>query len=167
MSATEIMYSEKQRFRSPWLWGILLPIAGVFSYGMVRQLFYQVPFMIKMPEVTLFLITAVLILLVAVFYFLEMETLIKEEGIYLRLSVFKGSEYKFVPFSDVVSYKAVTYKPIEKGGRGICDTDDCLAFTVRGKNGIEFTLLSGKKLLVGTADPEDFMRSLNKMRILH
>lgn len=166
MSATETMYSEKQRFRSPWLWGILLPTAGIFAYGMVRQLFYQIPFVITMPEISLFLITAILILLVAVFYFLEMETLVKEEGIYLRLGVFRG-DYKFVPFSDVVSYKAVTYNPIEKGGRGVCDTADCLSFTVNGKNAIEFTLLSGKKLLVGTADPEDFIRSLNKMRIFH
>jgi len=166
MSASEIIYREKQRLRSPWLWGILLPTTGIFLYGTIGQLFYQIPFLIPISEITLILISTVFCLLVAVFYFLEMETLVKEEGIYLRLGVTKGA-FKFIPFSDVLGYKSVRYNSLDYGGRGICHKENCLAFTIRGKDGIEFTLLNDKKLLVGTTDPEDFISSLNKMRILY
>ena len=166
MSASEIIYKEKQRLRSPWLWGILLPTTGVFLYGTIGQVFYQIPFLIPISEITLMLISTVFCLLVAFFYFLEMETLVKEDGIYLRLGVTKGA-YKFVTFSDVVDYRSVKYNSLDYGGRGICNKGHCLAFTIRGKDGLEFTLIKGKKLLVGTTDTEDFISSLNKMRILH
>ena len=166
MNTTEIIFNEKQRFRSPWLWGVLLPVTGIFIYGVIRKVIHGIDFIINMPDVTLFLSSAVLLALVIVFYYLEMETQVKEEGIYLRLGMLKG-EFKFIPFSEVTSYKVVKYSPFEKGGRGVCNTEKCLSFTVSGNTGIEFTLLHGKTLLVGTDDAEDFVRSLNKMRIFN
>lgn len=166
MNTTEIIFAEKQRFRSPWLWGLLLPITSIFLYGVVRKVFYDIDFIINMPGITLYLSSAVLLALVIVFYYLEMETQVKEDGIYLRLGLLKG-EFKYVPFSEVTSYKVVKYNVWEKGGRGVCHTENTLAFTVSGNTAMEFTLLHGKTLLVGTTDAEDFFRSLNKMRIFN
>ncbi|MBX2843477.1 MAG: hypothetical protein KTR26_17025 [Flammeovirgaceae bacterium] len=162
---SEIIYIENQRFRSEWLWGVLLPTTSIFVYGAIRQVISGIPFdLVQMDDYLLVLTSVFLLGLVFLFYKMELETVIKEDGIYLNFWLIQ-SDVKFIPFSEICTYKAITYNPMENGGRGITKSKNGQTFSISGVKGIALHLLDGSNVIIGTQDPEDFIRSLNKLRI--
>ncbi len=81
---------------------------------------------------------------------------------------------RFVPFhlkpkvylwADIESLELRKYKPLrEFGGWGIKGTKNNKAFNVSGDIGLQITFKSGKKLLIGTAEPQKLELALLEIR---
>ncbi len=66
-------------------------------------------------------------------------------------------------FTNIAEIEKRTYKPIgEFGGWGIrgLSSSRTIAYNVKGKQGVELTLTDGRKVLLGTQQPEELSQAL-------
>jgi hypothetical protein len=157
-------FVEKQRFTQPWLWALILALAALVSYGGFRQLVEGVPWGSKPASdavlVAIWLLAA--IALPALFAFGHLRTEVRKDGIRVR----------FVPFhlrprtwawETIRRVEAREYSPLrEFGGWGIRVGFRGWAYNVKGNHGIEVTFRAGHRVLIGTQDPDGFMRAVEE-----
>ncbi len=87
-----ILFSEKQKFKQWWLWVILLIVNGVILIGIFKQLITDQPFGDKPMSNLGLLLTAIPMLLITLLILnIRLNTLIKEDGIYVRFFPFHWS----------------------------------------------------------------------------
>ena len=87
-----ILFSEKQKFKQWWLWVILLIVNGVILIGIFKQLITDQPFGDKLMSNLGLLLTAIPLLLITLLILnIRLDTLIKEDGIYVRFFPFHWS----------------------------------------------------------------------------
>ena len=87
-----ILFSEKQKFKQWWLWVILLIVNGVILIGIFKQLITDQPFGDKPMSNLGLLFTAIPLLLITLLILnIRLNTLIKEDGIYVRFFPFHWS----------------------------------------------------------------------------
>ena len=87
-----ILFSEKQKFKQWWLWVILLIVNGVILIGIFKQLITDQPFGDKLMSNLGLLLTAIPLLLITLLILnIRLNTLIKEDGIYVRFFPFHWS----------------------------------------------------------------------------
>ena len=87
-----ILFSEKQKFKQWWLWVILLIVNGVILIGIFKQLITDQPFGDKLMSNLGLLLTAIPMLLITLLILnIRLNTLIKEDGIYVRFFPFHWS----------------------------------------------------------------------------
>jgi len=70
---------------------------------------------------------------------------------------------RIISFSDITEVEQRTYKPIrEFGGWGIrgLSSSRTIAYNVKGNQGVELTLTDGRKVLLGTQQPEALFQAL-------
>lgn len=135
---------EVQRFDQKWLWFVLIlsAIAGILC-----SIFIERGFLIGV-----FVIFPVILLLIL----MRIVTVINHEGVSIRYFPIYISEKK-IKWDDIDNIYVRTYKPIvEFGGWGIrISKMNGMAFTTKGKYGIQIVFKNGKKLLVGTQKPHE------------
>ncbi len=149
------IFREVQQFRQKWLWVIPASPWGILIY----QLVSGIPLgdrPASNPEL------AVLgTVLFCLFYFSRLTTWVKNDGVYFRFFPLHFSEQAIL-FSDVAKYEIRIYSPIrDYGGWGIRWGPKGKAYNVSGNRGIQFELKNGKKILIGTQRPEEFLRALD------
>lgn len=87
-----ILFSEKQKFKQWWLWAILLIVNGIILIGIFKQLITDQPFGDKPMSNLGLLLTAIPMLLITLLILnIRLNTLIKEDGIYVRFFPFHWS----------------------------------------------------------------------------
>lgn len=69
---------------------------------------------------------------------------------------------RLVPLSEISFYEARQYKPLQEyGGWGIRGwSSKNVAYTVKGDRGVEITLFDGRKVMIGSQDPESLVRAI-------
>jgi hypothetical protein len=166
-SKNEILFNEEQRFGQWWLWLILLAINGFslskFFLKITGQSFDH---QINGTELLIFMIVNLLLLFL--FLNLRLETIIKEDGIYVRFFPFHLS---FIHFKwERISESFVReYNPIlEYGGWGMRFGffGKGKAYNVSGNKGIQLVFTNGRKLLIGTKRPEEVNGVLERLGYL-
>ena len=84
------IYHEIQQFRQVWIWVVVFALAGLVWYVTVQQLLLHRPFgdrpMSDIPMVINWLIFG--IGLPALFFFSQLSTEVRDDGIYIRFSPF-------------------------------------------------------------------------------
>lgn len=166
-----MIFRESQRFRQWWLWLILLPSTLVtlvpMGYGLYSQLVLKKPFG-NHPTgdtaliITTALVTALMLFLLWLFYILELQTCITEEGIRYRFFPFRW-KYKMIKRSEITDLEVIKYNPIgDYGGWGIRYGSKGKALNVSGNMGLMIRLTSGKNLLLGTNKPEELREAVKK-----
>lgn len=162
----KILFTERQRFRQWWLWLILLGINGLFLFGIFKQVIGGQKFGDKpMSDVGLLIGTGFAFLLTLLFFNFRLDTLIKNDGIYVRFFPFH-LKFKYYPWdiltkSCVRSYSAIT----EYGGWGLRLGlfGNGTAFNVSGNKGLQLEMKSNAKLLIGTNKADELTAVLNKI----
>jgi hypothetical protein len=136
---------------------MVVTTVGVFGYGMLQQLVLGRPWGDRpMSDLALMLVGSASILLVSgIAYLLYTARLITEarpDALYLR---FFPLSQRRIPWSDVASCQARTYRPIrEYGGWGIRFGRGGMAYNVSGDRGVQLELRRSKALLVGSQRAE-------------
>ncbi|HEX5625625.1 MAG TPA: DUF6141 family protein, partial [Saprospiraceae bacterium] len=96
----------------------------------------------------------------------RLETHIKEDGLYVRLFPFHLSVLKF-KWADLRRCYIRQYNPIlEYGGWGLRWGlfGKGKAYNIAGNMGLQLELANGKKILIGTQNPEELRRTLEKLQ---
>ena len=92
---------------------------------------------------------------------MKLITKIKINGIQITFTPFTDF---IIPFNEIKKYKIREYRPkLEYGGWGIRFNTSGKAYTVSGKTGLQIEISNGKRILIGTQNPEKLLQSLNKM----
>lgn len=162
----EILFRETQKFRQWWLWLILMGINGLFLFGVFMQVIGGQKFGDKpMSDSQLITATFFTIILTLLFTSIRLETIIKNDGIYVRFFPlhlkFKHYSWERLTKSYIRQYSAIS----EYGGWGlrIGIFGKGNAYNVSGDDGLQLEFTDKKKLLIGTKKPDDLTQILQKI----
>jgi hypothetical protein len=154
-----LFFEEKQMLRSNSI--VLLGIPGmvvVFILGLINLNNG------KGEWTGLFIISVMIVLFILLLMLSSLYVRIEKHGIIVRFFPFHIKPKVYL-WADIESLEVRKYKPLrEFGGWGIKGTKNNRAFNVSGDMGLQITFKSGKKLLVGTAQPQKLEISLLEIR---
>jgi hypothetical protein len=104
------------------------------------------------------------IAIAALFLLLKLQTEVRTDGIYVRFFPFHVHFKRFAA-EDLSEYYARQYKPIrEYGGWGIrYSLRNGKAYNVRGNKGVQLVFSTGKKLLIGSQNPEQLEAAIHSI----
>ena len=160
-------YTEVQKFRQPWLIVLLFIFTVLAVWGIIQQLIFGRPFgNDPVPDWVLALISFMLLVALAAFFFMRLETRVDEQGILLRFVPFHFTPKK-LSWENIQKIYVRRYRPIgEYGGWGIRRKlfSRSIAYNVSGKYGIQIEMKNGRKILIGTQNPDDVNQALDKLR---
>jgi Family of unknown function (DUF6141) len=161
-----IIYREVQKFRQWWIMMILLLSLGIWLWGIVQQLVYKIPFgNHPITDLGLILIGIIVLIPVLVFLWIKMITEIRTDGLYYKMYPLMG--FKKIAASEIKDWEVKEYSPLKEfGGWGIrfsAKKGGGKAINVKGKHGLQLELNSGKKILIGSQDPEKIKAAMQKL----
>ena len=85
---------------------------------------------------------------------------VRADALYIRFFPFHFTFERY-PYERIKKFKVVTYHPIkEYGGWGIRYGKHGKAYNIRGNRGVKIEFIDGKRLLIGSQKPEEFVSSL-------
>lgn len=147
------LFQETQRFRQPWVWGIvLLPMAivlGILLYQLITgepvgdnpapdRLLLLILFLIPVPVVVGFFVA-------------RLVTRIDREGLHYGWNLF-GNRLNTIPWSDIHALALIRYKFV---GYGVHYARKYgTVYNVSGNVGLYVETKRGRKLTVGTTEPD-------------
>ena len=151
-----IHFTETQRFKQWWLWMILIPLNGLFLFGVYQQVIAGKAWGNNpLSNGALLTVAAFLLLLTLFLARIRLLTRITAEGVYVRFAPFQRHD-TFYPFSQLQSCYLRRYSPLrEFGGWGIRTsfTERGNAYNIAGREGLQLHTTAGKKILIGTQKP--------------
>jgi ABC-type multidrug transport system fused ATPase/permease subunit len=155
-----MLYKEVQRFTQWWLWLILLSIATIPFVGIYQQIILDQPFGDQpMSDGGLVTFAILTLLLLLFFAFIRLTTTITAKEIQINFSPFvnKSIKWEAIEKVEVLDYGFV-------GGWGIrLFTSYGTVYNIRGRKGLAITLKNGKKILVGTQQPQALSNAVHKI----
>lgn len=161
MKDRKVLFREVQRFRQ---WYLIIPIVGIslfIWYAWYQQIIQGIPFGDKpASDAGMWVLWAIMgILFPLLFLSLRLVTEVRKENITLFLWPFYK---KTVPYKDIKSAEACTYRPImEYGGFGIRWVPfKGMAFNVSGNKGVRLHLKDGKEIMIGTRKPDELAAAI-------
>lgn len=98
------------------------------------------------------------------FFSIKFVTEVKYDALYVRYYPLQFHSHK-ISYGEIKHYEIRTYSALkEYGGYGIRQGTKGKAYNVYGKLGIQFEFHDGKRLLIGTQKPQEFMQALHSVR---
>jgi len=161
---TKVLFTEVQKQNQKWIWFLLIVITLVTFWGIVQQIFFNIPFgNHPIPNWGLLVMTGVPILILVMLFSTRLFTKITNSGISYQFKPFHKNS-KIIEWREVNSCYVRIYAPIkEYGGWGVrtaFNGKNGKAFNVSGNIGIQLELKNGKKILIGTQKPKDVEKIL-------
>ncbi|MCZ2223975.1 MAG: hypothetical protein LC122_10125 [Chitinophagales bacterium] len=167
--SNEILFKEIQKFRQWWLWIIILIVDGIFLLGFFIQVILGKQFGDKpMTNQGLIIAVGLLLLINIIFANVNLETFIKNDGIYFRFFPFH-LKFKHYAWNELSKIYIRQYEPLkEYGGWGIrfSLSGKGKAFNVYGNIGLQLEFNNKKKVLIGTNKPNELTKALEKLNQL-
>lgn len=163
-TSNEILFSERQKFKQWWLFLGLFAINGLFLFGIYKQVFSGQQFGNKPMSDTGLLVTASLtVLLTSLFLNSRLDTIIKNDGIYVRFFPFH-IRYKHYSWNNLRKVYIRKYSAFrEYGGWGLRFGKKGKAFNVSGDKGLQLEFSNSKELLIGTNKADELKTTLEKI----
>jgi hypothetical protein len=154
LPAGPVLFEERQRFVNRTLAFALLGLlvlATVFAWRDLRS------HLAVGRQLTMFLPAA----LVAVLLLLELHVTVADAGVRIRMLPFAN---RTIDPAQIARWEARTYRPIrEYGGWGVRFGPRGRAYNVSGDRGVELTLASGKRVLIGSQRPEELAAAIGRI----
>ena len=145
-----VVFREVQRFRQAWVWVLLLLVLLALIVPVIGG--------ISGPLVSLVMVLAGSGL-IWLFFVMRLVTEVRADGIYLGFFPFSSQK---ILYATIVGHRVREYRPIrEYGGWGVRFNRSGRAYTVSGNLGVQLELSNGKGLLIGTQDPDEFLRAIS------
>ena len=161
---SKIYFREEQRFNQWWIWLIIALCSGIWIWLFVQQIIIGKPFGNNpMSDTGVFLTLIMPVMVILLFRFLKLETVIDDEGVKCRFKPFQRKFKTFLP-QDIEKFEVKKYNPIlEYGGWGIRYGRKGTAFNVRGNMGLYLELKNYKTFLIGTQTPDSLRYAVEKL----
>jgi len=162
-----IYFQETQKMRQIWIWVLLFATFGLWMWAFVQQVVLGQPFGNRPASDTgLVLIGLVVFVPLILITRIKLITEVRQDGIYYRMTFFMP-RFKHILPSQIKSFEVRPYKPVsEYGGWGYrtaFNKKKGSALSMSGKTGLQIELTNGKKLLLGTQKPEEFITAVKKI----
>ena len=140
-------FREVQRFRQPWIWGLLGGIAllmlvlGPILWGGL----------------------AIVVGVAGLIYSLRLHTEVRIDGIYFKMWPIHRS-FRHISWSEIEHYESKQYSPLrEFGGWGIRWVPGKIAYNVSGSQGIWIERKNGRSILIGSQRTEEFVKAVSEV----
>jgi len=160
-----LLYSETQRSRQIWLWVLMIGILALFFWVFIQQIILGRPWGDDpMPDVLLIFILVIPVAVNLLFFFSKLETRLDETGIHYRYFPFH-LKMKTVKWEDLERVYVRKYQPIlEYGGWGlrVGMFRKGSAINVSGNMGLQLVFKGGRKMLIGTNNPDELRAAARK-----
>ncbi len=166
MESKDVLFREVQRFRQFWLWALVVFLTGVSWVAFIQQILLNIPFGTRpAPDIVL---VGMWVLFGVVFpitaFSAGLITEVRENGIYIRYIPFHR-QFRTMPFDAIQTYEARMYRPFrEYGGWGIRYGSGGKAYNVSGNRGVQLVLLSGRRILIGSQNPDALINAMDKAK---
>jgi len=171
----ELIYYERQRFNQWWVVPLMLIINGIFIYGCVTQIGMDKPWGNEpLSNMMLVVVTVLFVLLTVIPFFICVDTVINEEGVWVRIFPLR-LRYKCIPWDQISDFlvrrkimigdkRGIGYKLVKKrvGGLGLQFVRR-KTYNLSGNFLLELTLTNRKEITIGTQQPEELMEFLAKL----
>lgn len=157
----DVFFHEEQRFRQVWLWAVVT--SSVLALTVVTALILLDP--ATGPALKAFQLVFWVVFacgLPFLFQAMKLQTEVRRDGIHYRFFPIHLS-FRTVRFESLDKYYARTYRPImEYGGWGVRKGwKGGWAYNVSGNLGVQLELTDGKKILLGSRRPEEFVKAID------
>jgi hypothetical protein len=166
VDSKDVFYREIQRFRQLWIWVVVIFLMGLSWFSFIQQIISKVPFGTR-PAPDLVVIGMWIVFgwaFPVMFYTAGLTTEVRGDGIYIRFIPFHR-QFRTMPFDAIQTYEARTYRPLkEYGGWGIRYGAAGKAYNVSGNRGVQLILLSGRKILLGSQNPEELVLAIDSIK---
>ncbi len=148
----EKTFKEVQRFRQWWLWLILIGLAAVAITGVYKQLIIGEPLGDNpMPDAGLVAFAVFIFIVVFLFGFVRQITTANEK----EVRVFMFPFYHILHQWDEVESAEAVHFPASIGWGIRSHADYGIVYNISEKTGVFLKLKNGKKLCIGTRNPEE------------
>ncbi len=159
----KILFSEQQKFKQWWLWIILPVLNFIFILGIYKQIILKEQFGDNpMSNSGLVIGLVLMISLTILFGNFKLQTIIKNDGIYVRFFPFQIAYRKYT-WDKLINIYVREYNPItEYRGWGLKYGifGNGKALNVSGNKGLQLVNLNKSALLIGTNKPEEIKEIL-------
>jgi hypothetical protein len=117
-----------------------------------------------LPIVIIAIILIILMLIFIMFWLARLQTIVRRDGLYVRFFPIHINFKRFA-FEDFSEYYAREYSPIfEYGGWGIrYSFRNGKAYNISGNKGLQIVFKNGKKLLVGSQNPQELVEAIDSV----
>jgi len=155
-----LKFTEEQSYNQPWLIAISIFPVLVLMVGIIYQVGLGKSFGSNpVPDSTLYLLLFTMSLPAIVLRIIKLKTEITKKEIHFGFHPFHS---KSVSWEEVLSARVIKYGFV--GGYGIrMFTKHGTVYNVRGKMGLAIELKTGKKLIIGTQDPDRLKTYLKRI----
>ncbi|MCO6495447.1 MAG: hypothetical protein J5I91_07215 [Bacteroidetes bacterium] len=159
-----ILFEEKQRPKQIWLWALMIGLNLLTLYNLFSLLTGGKGLGNHPASINgMVLITIFILVITSLVLGMTLRTIIKQDGIYVKIFPF-FTKYKFYKWEEISNVYVRKYKPLlEYGGWGIRGFYKNRAFNISGNMGLQIEFKNGKKLLIGTHQPEELDKIINKI----
>lgn len=160
-----IIFKETQRFKQWWIWLIVLVANGSNLFFVYNQIISNTN-STSNNYIGLIVAGITSILLTSLFFIIKLDTVIKDDGIYVRFFPVH-IKFKHLQWKNINKCYIRQYSPLkEYGGWGIRVGlfDKGKAFNISGNKGLQIEFKDNKKLLIGTNKPEDLEFTLTELK---
>jgi len=171
MLITKPYYKETQKFTQWWLWVVVListvPVAAILILGFFKQIILGVEWgskpmsdstLIIVMVITLAMLAAVLWLFVAA----ELTIEVRDRAIFYSFPPLLPKMAR-IGLEEIESWEVRRYSAIgEYGGLGWRGFGKKKGYIVRGNQGLQLILGGSKKLLLGTQEPDDLKKAVER-----
>ena len=154
----EVLFRETQWYQPRWLWGLVLGVAATLWYWGGAHGFLHHPL-----RHILFFISLIGLGVIAPIFLCTYRqvTEVRRDGIHVTRSPFPRSS-AVIPFSGFFRYQPRICAPIyAAGGWGIAEGTKGQAFNMGGPDAVEFFLVGGGKVLIGSCRQREFLDALH------
>lgn len=159
-------FREIQSNKPWWYWMLLIATNGFLLFACYQQLVLGKQFGTNPASDGWLIFIAIFTLLgSAGILAAKLDTYIDKTGVYVRFLPFQR-KYKFFDWKSVASYEVRKYNPsLEFGGWGYrYRSGKKIAYSMRGRIGLQLTFLDGKKVMIGTQKSEEMFDFLKRLK---
>jgi len=154
-TATETRFRETQRFRQPWLWGLLLGVTLLVGGSLYVEGASGLGAVIGL---------AVVVAVLALFAVAELTVEVREDGVRIQFFPLHLSPWR-IPLEDIECSEVVEYSPIrDYGGWGIRWTAGGKAYNVSGSEGVRVDRRDDRQLLIGSQRADELEAAIERAR---
>ncbi len=157
-----ILYHEEQVFRSWWLWLIVGIVAAMQWWGFWQQIILGEAWGSKPAPDWMMVILWIVFGIGLPVFFLYTKLIVTVSNKAVDV-FFRPVMKRTYPITHIVKVEERTYSPLsEFGGWGIRGgLHGIRAFSASGNQGVDLTLADGRKILLGTLQPDELAQAIN------
>jgi hypothetical protein len=157
----EVLFCEIQQFRQWWVWLIVSALVAFAAWIFITQIINGIPFGTKpLPDFGVYIVTFILgVGCPALFLLMKMKTIVRGD---ILIVSFLPFYFKKFPLDDIRDFAVCEFNPFKDfGGWGVrWNPKSGTGIFVSGGRGIRLEMKNGRKITIGSQEPERFADAL-------